>query len=740
MKKITGIIIGVLISILVILLVRFGFGFITVMENKILDYRFLLRGKTLPGDEVVIIAIDEKTLDELGRWPFPRSYFVDVVENLNKLGVRALGFDMVFSEPDIYSGISTVDYIKQQGQAEGFTDPKLLEFYDETRDRLDNDYRLARALSQNPGVVLGYFFHVRQKDIQHMDEADIEESLKEIGTSRYRLIAYDSEEAKRISLFEMIAPETNIPVISRAAGGFGYFNVFPDNDGTIRWSPLAVSCRDILYPSLPLELARVYLKAPAPDIYISEDGVYKVVLGDIEIPTNAKGELLINYRGPVRTFPYYSFVDILKGRVDKEKINGRIAVIGTSAVGTYDLRVTPMGSDFPGMEVNATIIDNILNRRFISMPAWAQYLDFLVVLLFGILLGLVIPRVSAWFGALIGIVLTGGWIIFTQYMFAGRNIWIAVLPPLLTIAVGYTVLNLIRYITVERTGKQIRQAFQYYVPELVVEEILKNPSMLTLGGDRKEITVLFSDIKGFTSLSEELSPEELVNILNEYLSAMTDVVFSHRGLLDKYIGDAIMAVYGAPLPQPDHPTQACMTAIDMMAELDRLMERWKTMGRPALSIRIGINTGYAAVGNMGSKKRFDYTVMGDAVNLASRLENLNKQYETTCLVTEYTYRRVKDVISFRELDLVRVRGKNIPEKIYEMIGKKGQFPDREQTAARFEHGLALVRSQRWEQALTVFEEIRAKLPADVPTQIYLSRIRQALASPPPADWDGVFLS
>ncbi len=739
MKKITGIIIGVLISILVIFLGRFGFGFINVMENKILDYRFLLRGKTTPGGEVVIIAIDEKTLDELGRWPFPRSYFADVVDNLNKMGVRALGFDMIFSEPDIYSGISTVDYIKRDGERRGFNDPKLLEFYDETRELLDNDSRLAESLSGTPAVILGYFFHVKQKDILHMSEVDIEKNIKSISTSRFRLISYDSEDAKRVTFLRMIAPETNIPIISRAAKGFGYFNVFPDGDGTIRWSPLAVKCRDMLYPSFALELARVYLNAPAPDIYISQDGVYKIVVGDIEIPTNAKGELLINYRGPVRTFPYYSFVDILKGRVDKEKISGRIAIVGTSAVGTYDLRVTPMGSDFPGTEVNATILDNILHKRFISMPVWAQYLDFLVVLLFGVLLGMVIPRVSAWFGAIIGVFLTAGWILFTQYMFADRNIWIAVLPPLLTIAVGYTVLNLIRYITVERTGKQIKEAFQFYVPEAVVGEILKNPSMLTLGGDRKEITVLFSDIKGFTSLSEELSPEELVNILNEYLSAMTDVVFSHRGLLDKYIGDAIMAVYGAPLPQPDHPMRACMTAIDMMTELDRLMVKWKTMGRPSLAIRIGINTGYAAVGNMGSKKRFDYTVMGDAVNLASRLENLNKEYETTCLVTEYTYLRVAKEISFRELDLVRVRGKHTPEKIYEMIGRKGQDPQREAMAREFERALALVRSRHWDKALKLFEAILAKAPDDVPTQIYLARIEQALVEPLPADWDGVFL-
>ncbi len=273
-----------------------------------------------------------------------------------------------------------------------------------------------------------------------------------------------------------------------------------------------------------------------------------------------------------------------------------------------------------------------------------------------------------------------------------------------------------------------------------MSEILKNPSMLTLGGERKDVSILFSDIKGFTSLSEELSPEELVNILNEYLSTMTDVVFSHRGLLDKYIGDGIMAVYGAPLPQPDHARRACLTALDMMAELDRLMTRWETAGRPRLSIRIGINTGYAAVGNMGSRKRFDYTVMGDAVNLASRLENLNKEYDTTCLVTEYTFERAKDDVAFRELDLVRIRGRHIPVKIYEMIGRKGQFPEREQAAREFERGLSLIRARRWEEALAVFKAIQDATPGDIATEIYISRIEKAVSSPPSTEWDGVFLS
>ncbi len=395
MKKVTGIIIGLLISMLVISLGKFDFGFINVMENKLLDFRFLLRGKIAPGNEIVIIAIDEKTLDELGRWPFPRSYFADAVNILNGMGAKVLGFDMVFSEPDIYSGISTVDYIKRQSQERGLDQPRLSELFDETRQLLDNDQHLSLALSRSPAVVLGYFFHVKEREIGDMTEADIENNIKGIEKSTFRLVSYDSEEAKKAAFFTVIAPETNIPIISRSAGGFGYFNVFPDSDGAIRWSPLAVSCRKKLYPSFALEMARAYLGAPAPDIYISEEGAYKIVLGDTEIPTNARGELLVNYRGPVKTFPYLSFTDIVHGRVAKDKIKDKIAVIGTTAVGTYDLRVTPMGSDFPGTEVNATIIDNILHKQFLSMPSWVKYLSFFMILLIGLCMGLVIPRVPA---------------------------------------------------------------------------------------------------------------------------------------------------------------------------------------------------------------------------------------------------------------------------------------------------------------------------------------------------------
>jgi len=271
-----------------------------------------------------------------------------------------------------------------------------------------------------------------------------------------------------------------------------------------------------------------------------------------------------------------------------------------------------------------------------------------------------------------------------------------------------------------------------------VDEIIKDPAKLTLGGDRKDVSILFSDIAGFTSFSENLSPEELVHILNEYLTAMTDVVFTHRGLLDKYIGDAIMAVYGAPLPQPDHHLKACLTALDMLKSLEVLQNKWESEGRPKLEIRIGVNSGFAAVGNMGSEKRFDYTVMGDNVNLASRLEGINKVYGTCIIISESTYEHVNQQILCRELDLVRVKGKTKPVKIYEVIGTQNGNTESKKLIHLFEKGLAAARELDWDVALALFKEAHEQFPHDGPTALYIDRITEARDNPPSEDWDGVF--
>jgi len=310
--------------------------------------------------------------------------------------------------------------------------------------------------------------------------------------------------------------------------------------------------------------------------------------------------------------------------------------------------------------------------------------------------------------------------------------------PVLTMTTIYLGITVYRYVTEEREKKKVRGAFQYYLTASVVNEILKDPSKLKLGGDKKNLSVMFSDIRGFTSISEKLSPEELVRILNEYLTAMTDVVFKYDGLLDKYIGDAIMAVFGAPLDQPDHALRACRTGIEMMSELRRLREKWAAEGRPDINIGVGINTGDMVVGNMGSQMRFDYTVMGDSVNLASRLEGTNKEYGTNIIISEFTHEIIKDELFCRELDAVRVKGKKLPIRIFELLGDRKDAAQWQEFVGRFETGLAKYRTGLWDEAIAAFRGVLDVKPADFPAKLYIDRCEALKEHPPVEEWDGVF--
>jgi len=310
--------------------------------------------------------------------------------------------------------------------------------------------------------------------------------------------------------------------------------------------------------------------------------------------------------------------------------------------------------------------------------------------------------------------------------------------PVLTMLTIYLGITIYRYVTEEKEKKKIRGAFQYYLTASVVNEILKDPSKLKLGGDKKHLSVMFSDIRGFTSISEKLSPEELVRLLNEYLTAMTDIVFKYDGLLDKYIGDAIMAVFGAPLDQPDHASRACRVALEMMAELRRLREKWAAEGRPDVNIGVGINSGDMVVGNMGSEMRFDYTVMGDSVNLASRLEGTNKEYGTNIILSEFTYEIVKDEFICRQLDAVRVKGKKKPVRIFELLGDIDDKPQWQEFLARFEAGLEKYREGKWDEAITAFGRVLELKPEDFTSQMYIERCESLKENPPEGEWEGVF--
>lgn len=310
--------------------------------------------------------------------------------------------------------------------------------------------------------------------------------------------------------------------------------------------------------------------------------------------------------------------------------------------------------------------------------------------------------------------------------------------PVLTMMTIYLGITVYRYVTEEREKKKIRGAFQYYLTASVINEILKDPSKLKLGGDKKQLSVMFSDIRGFTGISEKLTPEELVRLLNEYLTAMTDVVFKYDGLLDKYIGDAIMAVFGAPLDQPDHALRACRTALEMMSELKRLREKWAAEGRPDVNIGVGVNTGDMVVGNMGSEMRFDYTVIGDSVNLASRLEGTNKEYGTNIIISEFTYESIRNELFCRELDAVRVKGKKLPVRIYELLGEKKDAAEWQECVGRFETGLAKYREGLWDEAIAAFRSVLEVRPADYPARLYIERCETLKENPPEGEWDGVF--
>ena len=647
--------------------------------------------------------------------------------------------DIVFSEPDENNNLRFVESMQEETNNLGLKSPELEKFLEKARAKADNDQILAAAISRSKAtVVLGYFFHFSQGEIAHLSEAERARKRSNMGANAVKLVRFTSPEARKVKVFEALLPESNIEKLFQASRIAGYYNIFPDIDGTVRWIPLVIRYQDRFYPSLSLEAVRSYVGNIPLQVRVADYGIDAIQLGPVTIPTDEMGRMFINFRGGPHTFPHYSVADIMAGRTPADAFKDRIVFVGSTAIGVYDLRVTPFSTVFPGLEVHANVADNILRQTFLFRPEWAGLFDLTAILLMGMVTGLVLPRLRAFFSVLLIGVLFFGYLVMSQALFVRRGIWLNAVYPLLTMVIVYTAVTLYRYIIEEREKRKIRGAFSFYVTPSVVNEMLKNPEKLKLGGDKKELSVLFSDIRGFTTLAEEMEPEALVNLLNEYLTDMTNIVFEFDGLLDKYIGDAVMAVFGAPLEQTDHPIRACRTALKMLERLRKMQEKWEAEGAPRLDIGIGINTGPMVVGNMGSERRFDYTVMGDSVNLASRLEGINKEYGTRVVISEFTYERVKNDFFCRELDAVRVKGKVRPVKIFELMALRSNQDPRIDIIEVFAKALRHYREQEWDRAEEKFKEILNKIPEDVPAQLYLQRIANLRQEPPGPNWDGVF--
>jgi len=669
------------------------------------------------------------------------------VDKLAEGGAKVIGFDANFAESDNNPGLEVIRQLKEYAAGEANPSrPAFDRLLDRLKGEVDFDTRLANSLRNARNVVLGVFFFRSEDEIKHVQEQPRPERSQRnedlISTAKYSLIRFPAGSPPQpLQVYKMVEVEPNLPELSKAARSVGHFNVIPDPDGVFRRIPLLLEYKGAYYASLDMEVVRQYLGSPQPIIHADRlGGVSKIQLGAAIIPCDGRGQLLVNYYGPARTFPHYSFSDVVDGTLNPSIFKDKIVLVGSTAIGIHDLRTTPFqtSQDYPGVEIHANVIENILQKRFLARPDWISWVDSLVILGIGFLSALTFSRLRPVGGAIAFLILFAGLTGLVYYAFAYEGLWLNFTFPGILMVMGFIGVTGQKYLVEEHEKRKIRGAFEHYVAPTVVGEVLKNPEKLNLGGERKALTVLFSDIRGFTTISEHMNSQDLVGFLNEYLTVMTDIVFKYEGTLDKYMGDAIMAFYGAPLEQKDHPLRACLTAIDMMEELKKLHVQWEVRKLPKLDIGIGINSGEMTVGNMGSKTRFDYTVLGDAVNLASRLEGANKYYGTHILLSEDSYKSVKDQILGRRVDILQVKGKEEPVVIYELLGKMDILPKVQDLLELFQRGLEAYRARKWSEALAYFEKVLQLYPRDAPSVLYIKRCQEYILNPPPPDWDGIF--
>jgi adenylate cyclase len=500
-----------------------------------------------------------------------------------------------------------------------------------------------------------------------------------------------------------------------------------------------------LYGSLEVQTLRLYLGLKTEQVTVNygPTGVVSLQFGDkLTVKPDWLGRVLINYRGPRETYPYYSIADVVNHKYKAGTFRDKIVLVGASATGIGDLRTPPYGGiDYPGLEVHANVIDNMLNNGFLIRGAPQEILDLLLILIFGIPLGTAMALVSPrwmWFG--LALLLPFGFLIYVSFV---RGYWLNFTLPAGTLTANVMLVSLYRALVEEKEKRKVRSAFGQYLSPEVIRRLLVNPQLVE--PRKTEITVMFSDIRGFTTISEKLDAQDLALFLNGYLSDMTKIVFDTQGTLDKYIGDAVMAFWGAPFEEPDHAANACRASLAMMKTVRAMQKQWEAEGKPKLDIGIGLNSGSASVGNMGSALRYGYTALGDSVNLSSRLEGLNKEYGTHILVNESTYAGVKDDgFLFRELDIIRVKGKLQPVTIYELVGNLSElehdagYSQLKQRLKDFAAARELYRKRDWEQAQHAFQEILNRTPDDGPSRMYWKRCQEYLFDEPPVGWDGVF--
>ncbi len=752
--RITGFKISVLITLVFLLLFAKNYmyigseSFIELVDKKLVDFIIRSRGNTLKTDNVVIAAIDTKSIDRYGRWPWGRNLMADLLHELEThYHVRVLGYDVVFAEPDTNDITaervldSYYKLISRENRNSRTFQDRLRKIHSKVSSEVKNDAKFGAELSKWDNVVLGYYFFTNANidQISHISDEQLAEYAGRLENSEITIIE-GAEYLPYMQLIEGLAVEANIRRLIARHNLSGFFNYVPDlEDGTIRRVPLVIKYKDMYFPSLDLQIVRRYYGDPSIRMVVNEGGIEGFALGDKWIKTDSDGTVMINYRGEAFTFNHYSVYDIITHKVPVEKIEGRVVLLGATETGVYDLRTTPMGSAFPGVEVHANLIDNLINEDYFHRSDFVHFLTFMLILFVGLIVGIILPRLSALPGLVFSVVSMAAYITINLWFLNNERTWTSFVYVLGVILFNWFAIVLFKFFGEEKDARFIKGAFQQYLSPKVIDQLVDNPDMLKLGGEKRAITAFFSDVQGFSTISESLSPEELVELLNEYLTAMTDIIMKYNGTVDKFEGDAVIAFFGAPVIYKDHAVRACLASLEMQEKLVEMRKVWKKRGKHELYVRIGLNTGQAVVGNMGSAYRMDYTMMGDEVNLAARLEGVNKQYNTFTMISEYTYKEIKDAVEVRELDMIRVVGKVKPVRIFEVLGKKDEVVPEVMNAKKyFAKGLILYRQQKWDEARKFFGHTIKLLKNDGPSKAFYERCKQFKIKPPGENWDGVY--
>ncbi len=689
---------------------------------QVFDFFQALKPRVAEQRPVVIVDIDEKSLKALGQWPWPRTRIADLITRLTKLGAVVIGFDVVFAEPDRMS---------PQVAAENFRG-----LDDTTRQALltlpNNDQVMADAIRQSR-VVLG------------------ETGLPSVVAANSNVpsagIAMLGGDAKPY-LYDFPGHLRNIPVLEKAAAGRGLFSIRTERDGIVRRVPVVLQAQGEVLPSLTFEMLRVATGKSTILIRSDAAGIKSVAIPGFDVPTDRNGQLWL-YFAPHDPGRFVSAVDVLEGRVPSDRISGRLVLVGTSAAGLLDIKTTPVDSAMPGVEINAEVLESILTQSTLSSPSYAIVVELATALVFGLVIIWLAPILSplpllALGAAIVALLIGASWYFFTQY-----RLLLGFVYPLLSSAVIYLTLVFTNFVSEQAKRRQIRSAFGQYLSPTLVEQLAQQPEKLVLGGEQRDMTIMFSDVRGFTTISEiyKSDPQGLTSLMNGFLTPLTNAIIDRKGTIDKYMGDAIMAFWNAPLYDTNHEINACEAAIDMLDRLEKLNQareqESKGNGKPfiPINIGIGINTGACVVGNMGSTLRFDYSVLGDSVNLASRLEGQCKTYGLPIIVGSKTALAAKDKFAVLEIDFIAVKGKKEPEVVYAIMGRddlarSAQFQCRRDLNVKM---LSCYRSRDWAGALAAINEGQA---ADVEARfatlydVYAARIRAFQEKPPPDDWQG----